>query len=170
MPITEFISKEYNKLVNYARKHFSGAGGESAEDIVHDVALNIFSKVDFDSAIENVSAYIYRAIRNRIIDQYRKKGKSAEVHSINESDENIEKKSGEEEFQTDLESEESTALVYEAISRLPEADQQIIYATEYDELTFAELSQKWNVPIGTLLARKHRAMAKIQKLLKDEIN
>jgi len=38
-------------------------------------------------------------------------------------------------------------------------------ATEFDGRSFRELSEEWQVPIGTLLARKSRALQKIRNKL-----
>jgi DNA-directed RNA polymerase specialized sigma24 family protein len=40
-------------------------------------------------------------------------------------------------------------------------------ATEIDGYTFRELSKEWGLPMGTLLVRKHRAVAALQKELRD---
>ncbi len=38
------------------------------EDVFHEVAFNVFSKIDFESTIENLAAYLYRSIKNKITD------------------------------------------------------------------------------------------------------
>lgn len=46
--------------------------GIDPEDIVQDIALKVFDKIDFNNPIENIAAYVFRAIRNQIIDYQRK--------------------------------------------------------------------------------------------------
>ena len=40
-------------------------------------------------------------------------------------------------------------------------------ATEIDGFTFRDLAEDWDEPIGTLLSRKSRAVAKLRQLLSD---
>jgi len=58
-----FFAREHQKLTNYVRGLISGTANLDAEDIVQEVALNIFTRVDFNSPVENVAGYIYRALR-----------------------------------------------------------------------------------------------------------
>jgi DNA-directed RNA polymerase specialized sigma24 family protein len=69
----------------------------------------------------------------------------------------------------ELEEEEMYRLLFQAMDRLPEPDKEIIMATEFEDRAFADLSREWEVPIGTLLARKSRALKKIQEIIADSI-
>jgi len=40
-----------------------------------------------------------------------------------------------------------------------------VIATEFDGRSFRELSEAWEIPIGTLLARKSRALRKVKDAL-----
>ncbi len=57
--------------------------------------------------------------------------------------------------------------LYAAISQLPPKQRAVWIATEIAGHTFAELSEQWDEPLGTLLARKHRATKTLQALLND---
>jgi len=41
-----------------------------------------------------------------------------------------------------------------------------VVLTEFEEVSFRELSEEWDEPLGTLLSRKARAMEKIRQALK----
>ena len=43
----------------------------------------------------------------------------------------------------------------------------LILATSFENRTYEELSRQWNVPLGTLLSRKHRALSKMNKILSN---
>jgi len=38
-------------------------------------------------------------------------------------------------------------------------------ATEFENRTYEELSEEWDVPLGTLLSRRHRALSKLNKII-----
>ncbi len=56
-------------------------------------------------------------------------------------------------------------LTFDLIRELPSAQMEVIVETEFNEKTFMELSMLWNVPVGTLLARKHRGIRAIREKL-----
>jgi len=86
----DFFAKEYNKLVNYIQQYIdTRIYGIEPEDIIQDVALNIFDKLDFNNPIENIAGYLYRAIRNKIIDYQRKPVKDVSLENFtNENEDN----------------------------------------------------------------------------------
>ena len=73
--LDRFFRNEYQKLVNYIRKNLDERYFEaSPEDIIQDVALSLIDKLDLDAQIDNLNGYIYRSVKNKIID-YQKKNK-----------------------------------------------------------------------------------------------
>ena len=58
--------------------------------------------------------------------------------------------------------------LFDAVSRLSDEEKAVILANEFDGRPFKELAAEWNVPLGTLLARKSRAVAKLRKQLTGE--
>ncbi|MCK5055631.1 MAG: sigma-70 family RNA polymerase sigma factor, partial [Candidatus Aminicenantes bacterium] len=138
-----------------------------------DVMVNIFDRADLTIPIENLSAYIYRSLRNRIVDFFRKKREEVSLDaklsynrdtSLAELIRDVRGDSA-----AIREREELQERLYEAIESLNEKDRAIVIATEFDEVSFRELSQEWGIPMGTLLARKSRALQKIKKELSDFI-
>ena len=171
--IKKFFTAEYHKLINYVRSYFDYYSySVDAEDIVQDVALNIYSKASVNEPIENLAAYVYRSIRNKIIDIGRKSKKNIQVEYLdstgggNDITETI-ADDKENDFYKD---EDIHNKMYNAMEQMKPQDRDIIIETEFNERSFNDLSEEWNIPIGTLLARKHRALSKLQKILQDEKN
>ncbi len=160
--LAEIFSKEFYKLKAYINKFINEYGALEAEDIIQDVALNIFSKPDFDSRIENTLAFVYKSIKNKIIDNYRSKKKTI---SLDNDETYFELEDDYSNASIELEKDEEILILQNALDMLSESQRQIIIETEFEGKTFAELSEEWGVPIGTLLNRKHRAMANLQKIL-----
>lgn len=55
-------------MVGYVRHIIDDASDRDSEDIVQDVMAGIFEAADITRPVENLSAYIYRSLRNRVID------------------------------------------------------------------------------------------------------
>jgi RNA polymerase sigma factor (sigma-70 family) len=167
--LDRFFRIEYQKLVNFVRKNLDDRYFEaSPEDIVQDVALGLIDRLDLDAQIGNLTAYIYRSVKNKIIDYQKKKQRNVSIELFTDKknenyllntikDETID----EENDYSDIEPE----LLQQAISQLRPDEQAVIIATEFEQRTYEELSGEWNVPMGTLLSRKHRALSKLHKIL-----
>ena len=160
--IAEFFQTEYKRLVRYVRRLIDDTAERDAEDIVQDVVLNIFDKADIGLPIENLSAYIYQALRNRVVDLLRKRKKTLSLSDVihaSPCDTAIE-----------VEKKEIREKLYRAIESLNDEQKTVVVATEFDDRSFRELSEEWGIPIGTLLARKSRALQKIKQELTGLVN
>ena len=167
--LDRFFRDEYQKLVNFVRKNLDERYFEaSPEDIVQDVALGLIDKLDLDAQIENLTGYIYRSVKNKIIDYQKKKQRNVSIETFtgwkNENyllntmtDETI----AEENDYANIAPE----MLQQAISQLRPDEQALIIATEFENHTYEVLSEEWDVPLGTLLSRKHRALSKLHRIL-----
>jgi RNA polymerase sigma-70 factor (ECF subfamily) len=171
--LKSLIKKDYNKLLEYTRYQLAELTHIDAEDVLHEVAFNVYKKIDFETAIQNVAAYVYRSIKNKVTDIIRKPRNTVSLDSLDEKgysnshpdsliskDESVDKR---------LEREEMYDYLHRALNSLPSDYQNIIVATEFEEKTLQELSLEWNIPLGTLLSRRHRALAKLYKILEKHI-
>ena len=52
-----------------------------------------------------------------------------------------------------------------AIERLPDADREILYLRHVGGLSFKQLAEALETPMGALLARHHRALKKVREML-----
>ena len=170
--LVEFFRSEYGRLVGYVRRMIDDAAERDGEDIVQDVMLNAFNLADLNAPIENVSAYLYQSVRNRVVDYLRKRKSgtlSLEELVLEESD----LKLGDLLYDADnnpvveFERREMLHFLFEAIDTLNEEQRAVLIETEFEGRTFKELAKEWGVPVGTLLARKSRALAKIRKIFQD---
>jgi RNA polymerase sigma factor (sigma-70 family) len=171
--IKKFFTSEYNKLINYVHGYLDYISySVDAEDIIQDVALNIYSRVNISEPVENLGAYIYRSVKNKIIDIRRKNMKNAKIEymegviNVKSMAESI----SEEEEDQFYKDEYIYERMYDALGQLKQKDRDIIIETEFNQRSFNDLSEEWNIPVGTLLARKHRALSKLQDIMKDEKN
>jgi len=166
--LDKFFRTEYRKLVNFVSKNLDDRYFEaSPEDIVQDVVVGLIGKFEVNAQIENITAYLYRSVRNKIIDAQKKKQRTVSIESFtNKKNENYLQDTlfddiSEENEYSDIEPEK----LREAITQLRPDEQAVIIATEFENISYEDLSEEWNVPIGTLLSRKHRALSKLHKIL-----
>lgn len=169
--MTEFWTANAARLVRYAGGKIDEAADRDAEDIVQDVFLTLCDRADVTEPIDNLSAYVYQAIRNRIIDYLRKRRPTVSLDQApyEESGPSLAELVADERFDTAeaFEKKEIQMRIFEAIGRLDDRQRAVIMETEFEGRTFRELSEIWDVPIGTLLAQKSRAIQRIRKEMQD---
>jgi RNA polymerase sigma factor (sigma-70 family) len=159
--IASFIAAEWSRLVSYVRGWIADTAERDAEDVVQDVIERLFEQEDMGSPIVDLSAYLYRSLRNKVIDLYRKPKRTTELPE--------DLSDGRFEASEELEREEAREALFDAIDDLPPAQREVLVATELEGRSFKELAEEWKTPIGTLLARKHRAMTALRETLSGGI-
>lgn len=160
--LTELLKKEYGLMVRYVQARIDASADRQAEDIVHDVLVNLFERANPAVPIENLAAYIYRSLHNKITDVFRRRDKR-----ISFSDIVLVSKDNPED---PLTHQQDYNRLFKAIDELNDEEKALILAREFDGRTYQELSEKWDIPIGTLLARKNRALKKMRKSLTGQQN
>lgn len=168
--LADFFRRERWRLIGYVKRWIEDTADRDGEDIVQDVAFNLFNQADVTQPIENLAAYVYQALRNRAIDILRKKrGKllSLDMEVIREENLSLSDLILDSRYGADMEMEkkELHRQLLQAIDSLKEQDRAIVIETEFNNRSFRELSEQWKIPTGTLLARKSRALRKIRKTL-----
>ncbi|MCB1193653.1 MAG: RNA polymerase sigma factor [Leptospiraceae bacterium] len=162
--IEEFYKKERTKLVHFVQKWVGDF--QDSEDIVQDIIFKILDNPDFDSPIENISAYIYKALRNKITDSFRKR--KPELSLDNFTQDKTDKSLLSDNIMQELERRQLSKKLEILLNSLETDQKEVIVATELEGRSFSDLSGEWKIPIGTLLARKHRGLKKLRKQLEEE--
>jgi len=167
------IFKGYQqKLLNFIRLRVNRI--EDAEDILQDVFYQ-FSRVDnLVKPIENISAWLYSAAKNKIIDHYKKKKDEPLPSSYDEDedeyiiDEIADIIYGKE---TTPETEMFRSLVFDeiqtALADLPQEQREVFEMTELLDYSVKEAAEKTNTSVNTVLSRKHYAVKYLRKKLEE---
>jgi RNA polymerase sigma factor (sigma-70 family) len=160
--LTDFLERERDALVGYVRRRIDDAANQDAEDIVQDVIVNLFESADPTIPIQNLAAYIYRALRNRIVDRFRRNRETVALSDRIPTP-------GKDPLR-EAEKGEMLDRIFEAMDDLDDGEKAVILATEFEGRRFRDLAAEWGIPLGTLLARKSRAMDKLRKRLTGQFN
>jgi len=80
--IAEAIGREQRRLWNFIRRRV--ANESDAEDILQDVFYELIQAYRLMKPVEQVSAWLYRVARNRIIDRFREKRPEASKDALEE--------------------------------------------------------------------------------------
>ena len=162
-----FFNEEYSSLKSYVNSNLKASVNRDAEDIIQDVALKLFTSANRYSPINNVAGFVYRAMRNKIIDVLRTNRKKTEYYSQNEAKLN-EFAALIYETSSDLYPEQMKEELKNAIIGLKPNYKNIIIAIDFEGYTYKEIEQETGIPIGTLMSRRHRAISLLYKNLKSK--
>jgi len=140
-----------------------------AEDILQDVWYQLSSIIDIEP-IEQLSAWLYRVSRNRIVDKQRKKTPQLleELTYIDEDGEIFypeailaDIKNPESEFEQKLVHE----AIFKALDELPSEQRLVFIWNELDGMTFQQIADITGDNIKTLISRKRYAVAYLRERL-----
>ena len=167
--ISETVEREQARLRSFIRRRV--ADQRDAEDILQEVFYEFVEAYRLMKPIEQVSGWLFRVARNRIIDLFRRKKPGSlndPVAMANDGEELL--------LQDLLPSQEAApdaayargVLLEElddALDELPEAQREVFLAHEVEGHSFKELAEETGVSVNTLLARKHRAVVHLRRRL-----
>jgi RNA polymerase sigma factor (sigma-70 family) len=169
--ITDTVLRERSKLGNFIRRRVWDQ--TEADDILQDVFREFVEAYSLPEPIEQVSAWLFRVARNRIIDRFRKKKEQSldEIDDASGAD-------SDDACRLDLvlpnqgagpeAAYARSALLKElqlALDELPENQRDVFIAHELEGMSFKELASQSGVSVNTLLARKRYAVLYLRNRL-----
>jgi len=130
--------------------------------------VSILERADPELPLENLAAYVYRSLRNRVIDFFRVRKPNVTLEAPAGSEgEGL--KAVLRDLHPDalmrLDTREMEAELYRALQTLKPVERDVIVANELEGVGFKELAQVWDLPVNTLLSHKARGMDKLKKNL-----
>lgn len=173
MQIENLFKTDRKKFLGFIRQRVRSQ--EEAEDILQDVFTNVLAaSANVKKPIENISSWVFTAVRNRIIDSYRKKRAEtfSDMQSPGSSEDNLDSF---ETFLGDYYNTPDTDLlrktiwekVQNGLKELPAEQREVFVKNEFEGISFREMAEDTGVNINTLLARKRYAVLHLRKRLKD---
>ena len=169
--IRETIDREYSRLRNFIRRRV--ADPAEAEDVLQDVFYELVSAYRMMQPIEQVTAWLFRVARNRIIDLFRRR-KREQLRAAPQDED----PSGASQLLDSLPSPESgpeaarmrTVLIEElnaALDELPGEQREVFVSHELMGYSFSEIAARTGVGENTLRTRKYYAVQYLRERLRD---
>ena len=140
--------------------------GELAEEITQATFVKVVGKLGEYKELGRFEAWLFRIAINALRDEMRRRKRQAvSVDFGRTPPEMLGRSSPGSAPGEDLERQERYATLRRAVAELPEADREILELRYTAELTFAQIAQVLEEPLGTVLARGHRALKKLRERL-----
>ncbi len=170
--ISEAIARDQPRLRSFIRRRVPDRG--EAEDILQDVFYELVEAYRMMKPIEQVTAWLFRVARNRIIDLFRRKQREAARMEPDFLTEDGDAQSLEELLpapDAGPASAYARKLLLEeldhALDELPPEQRDVFVAHELMGYSFKQLSEQSGVGVSTLISRKHYAVKHLRERLRD---
>jgi len=168
--VTKVILEYGQRLRDFVRRRVGSQ--EDAEDILQDVYIDLMQTMRI-KPIEQMSAWLYRVARNKIIDRYRKH------KPVLYNDMNVAKSDGDDGHYFIEEilgakndpgflSKDNKLIrdtLFKALEELPTEQREVFIRHEFEQQGFQEMADELKVTLNTLLSRKHYAIKYLRKRL-----
>jgi len=169
--IAEAMERDESRLRNYIRKQVLDR--EAAEDILQEVFVELIEAYRLLKPIEQVSAWLFRVAKNRIIDRFR--GRKLESLAAQKYGDEDDVPVSLEELLPSLESGPEAVYargvlldeIDDALQEMPEEQRTVFIAHEWEGQSFKELSAETGLSVNTLLSRKHYAVLHLRRRLRS---
>ena len=173
LQIENLFRTDRKKFLGFIRQRVRSQ--EEAEDILQDVFTNVLAaSANVQKPIENIASWVFTAVRNRIIDSYRKKRAEtfSDMQTPGQAEDGVdtfENFLGD--FSNSPESDLIRKTIWEAVqdglAELPLEQREVFVKNEFEGISFREMSEQTGVNINTLLARKRYAVLHLRRKLRE---
>ncbi|HEY7113769.1 MAG TPA: sigma-70 family RNA polymerase sigma factor [Thermoanaerobaculia bacterium] len=161
--IAETIDRERGRLRRFIESRVPDRW--DAEDILQDVFFELVEAHRLVRPIEEAGAWLFRVARNRIIDRFRRK----RPEPLTEARRSLEDLLPSPDAGPEAAYARGVLLdeLDAALAELPEEQRFVFIAHELEGRSFRELSAETGVPVNTLLSRKHVAVQRLRRRLRN---
>ena len=134
---------------------------EDANDVLQNVFLKAWSKVDTFHQESKISTWLYRIALNESLDFMRRK--KTQMVSMDNEETTVGSRLLADEYFSGTEVE---ALLQEAIAQLPDVQRTVFNMRYFDDMKYSEISEILQTSEGSLKASYHIAVKKISEFFK----
>jgi RNA polymerase sigma-70 factor (ECF subfamily) len=159
------LSPHLDKLYRLAYR-LSGQR-DSAEDLVQDLLLKVYPRLDEMQQIEKLAPWLSKILYRQFIDQYRRQKRSPLDYTDDEQ--SLYDSPAPNALDPSEVSNNSltAALLSRALNSLNEDQRSLVMLHDAEGYTLQELSELLETPIGTLKSRLSRARSRLREILQS---
>ncbi len=164
-----WLLEQYGQRVYWFYVRLSGSTQE-AEDLLQDLFVRLIEKIERYKHDGRFESWLFRVAANLARDHARKRSRMTVFQSSGEDDFDFEDtliaETGDP-VETVIGSEMADKLQV-ALKKLSQNEREMVIMRHYGQLSFKEIAEHFNVPLGTALAKVHRALKKLRGMIEDE--
>lgn len=157
----EIVDKYMEKLIYFIYGFVKRI--DVAEDLAQDVFVYILVNKQKYDLEHSLKTYLYMIAKSRAINYIKKENKITYLQDK-------EFVFTEEEIEESIFNEEKSQKLKQAINKLPEPQNQIIYLVDIEELSYNEICNIFGMSLSKIKTLIHRGRKKLKKILEKEVD
>ena len=164
----KIVGRYHGRLYNFIYRFVGDR--ETAEDIVQETFLRAFRKRDEYRAIATFSTWLFTIAGNLAKSELRRRKRWRMISAERDEETDTGMELPDESARPDKVAESSIAdvQIQNAINSLPNNYRQVILLRDVEGMSYQEISEIVDCPVGTVKSRVNRARLKLQQKLKSE--
>jgi len=162
----ELVNRYKDKLINFIFNYLGDL--ESSEDVVQETMIKLYQKKHYYKEIAKFSTWLYTIAKNLANTELRKRKqrKTTLLSQFSKDDKTYELPSNDPEPGQEIQTDIVNKIIRDAVDRLSEKFKIVIVLRDIQGLSYEDISEIINVPIGTVKSRINRARLQLQVELK----
>ena len=162
----ELVNRYKDKLINFIFNYLGDL--ESSEDVVQETMIKLYQKKHYYKEIAKFSTWLYTIAKNLANTELRrrKQRKTTLLSQFSKDDKTYELPSNDPEPGQEIQTDIVNKIIRDAVDQLSEKFKIVIVLRDIQGLSYEDISEIINVPIGTVKSRINRARLQLQVELK----
>ena len=162
----ELVNRYKDKLINFIFNYLGDF--ESSEDVVQETMIKLYQKKHYYKEIAKFSTWLYTIAKNLANTELRKRKqrKTTLLSQFSKDDKTYELPSNDPEPGQEIQTDIVNKIIRDAVDQLSEKFKIVIVLRDIQGLSYEDISEIINVPIGTVKSRINRARLQLQVELK----
>lgn len=162
----ELVNRYKDKLINFIFNYLGDL--ESSEDVVQETMIKLYQKKHYYKEIAKFSTWLYTIAKNLANTELRKRKqrKTTLLSQFSKDDKTYELPSNDPEPGQEIQTDIVNKIIRDAVDQLSEKFKIVIVLRDIQGLSYEDISEIINVPIGTVKSRINRARLQLQVELK----
>jgi len=156
--VKKYTPRIYKMIYNMTKNY------ETTEDLTQDVFMNAWRGFKSFRGDASIYTWLYRIALNTVFKYRRQQARKGKIVSIDDivppkTQNNPEK------F---LVNKKDRHIIKKTLYALPKKHQEILILRYYEDFDYLKISQTLGIPIGTVRSRLHRALNKLEELVRGK--
>ena len=162
----ELVNRYKDKLINFIFNYLGDL--ELSEDVVQETMIKLYQKKHYYKEIAKFSTWLYTIAKNLANTELRKRKqrKTTLLSQFSKDDKTYELPSNDPEPGQEIQTDIVNKIIRDAVDQLSEKFKIVIVLRDIQGLSYEDISEIINVPIGTVKSRINRARLQLQVELK----
>ena len=162
----ELVNRYKDKLINFIYNYLGDK--ESSEDVVQEAMIKLYQKKHYYKEIAKFSTWLFTIAKNLAITELRKRKqrKITLLSHFTSDNKTYDLPSNDPEIGQEIQTDIVNKIIRTAVNQLSEKFKIVIVLRDFQGLSYEDISEIINVPIGTVKSRINRARLQLQVELK----